>query len=119
MPNSDSDSCASSTTSTSDSLSRPSSNTSASSAASQEHPIAVEWAKWEDRLYENVPPMPDNLFDCSVDEATCEGRQDAYRAKTAAARKDVLQEYKKWWADNHEEISKLINSREPNEGPDC
>ncbi|SJK98617.1 uncharacterized protein ARMOST_01885 [Armillaria ostoyae] len=111
MPNSDSDACASSTTSTSDSISRSSSNTSAPSVASQ-HPI-------EDRLYENVPPMPENLFDYSVDAATCQARRDAYRAKTAAARKDVLQEYKKWWADNHEEISKLINSRQPNEGPDC
>ncbi|KAK0452450.1 hypothetical protein EV421DRAFT_1898187 [Armillaria borealis] len=65
MPNSDSDACTSSTTSTSDSMSRSSSNTSASSVASQ-HPIAVEWAKWEDRLYENVPPMPENLFDYSA-----------------------------------------------------
>ncbi|PBK68919.1 hypothetical protein ARMSODRAFT_1019493 [Armillaria solidipes] len=53
MLNSDSDSCAFTLTSTFDSISR--SSASVPSVASQEHPIAAEWAKWEDRPYECAP----------------------------------------------------------------
>ncbi|KAK0449717.1 uncharacterized protein EV420DRAFT_1646711 [Desarmillaria tabescens] len=104
MSTSDSDSCASSVDSTLDCISRSTSNSSATSVASQEHPIVLEWAKWEDRLFEDVPPPPEDLFDNSVDYATRQARQKAYQAKVDAAMKDVLEEYKKWWADNDEAI---------------
>ncbi|KAK0452474.1 hypothetical protein EV421DRAFT_1898208 [Armillaria borealis] len=90
-----------------------------STPAVEEHPFVIEFEKWADRLYENEPPSPGDLFDDSVDEATRQARQNAYQAKVDAALKDVLEEYRKWWADNEEAIQEWLNSGEENEGPDC
>ncbi|PBL00385.1 hypothetical protein ARMGADRAFT_1024379 [Armillaria gallica] len=84
---------------------------------SEKHPLLVELEKWEDRLYENEPPCPEDLFDETVNEATRQARQQAYTAKTEAAMKDALEEYKKWWADNAEALAQWIDSGEQNEGP--
>ncbi|SJL06396.1 uncharacterized protein ARMOST_09732 [Armillaria ostoyae] len=107
MSDSESDSCASSGSSILDSITRSSSNSSASSvpAVSEQHPILVELEKWEERLYENEPPCPEDLFDETVNEATRQARQQAYTAKAEAAMKDALEEYKKWWVDNAEALA--------------
>ncbi|PBK79507.1 hypothetical protein ARMGADRAFT_1093078 [Armillaria gallica] len=87
--------------------------------AVEKHPLVIELEKWGDRLYENEPPAPEDLFDCSVDEATRQARQNAYRAKADAAMKDVLEKYRSWWVDNDEAIQEWLNSVEQEEGPDC
>ncbi|PBK76605.1 DUF292-domain-containing protein [Armillaria solidipes] len=107
MSDSESESCASSVSSIVDSITRSSSNSSASSApaVSEKHPILVELEKWEERLYENEPPFPEDLFDETVNEATRQARQQAYTANAEAAMKDALEEYKKWWVDNAEALA--------------
>ncbi|PBK79498.1 hypothetical protein ARMGADRAFT_1021486 [Armillaria gallica] len=64
--------------------------------------ISVEFLKWKDRLYKDVPPEPE--WDSSVDEATRQAREEGYMAKVNAATKDVLEEYTKWRANNDEAL---------------
>ncbi|PBK68907.1 hypothetical protein ARMSODRAFT_1085323 [Armillaria solidipes] len=37
-----------------------------STPAVEEHPFVIELEKWADRLYENEPPSPEDLFDDSI-----------------------------------------------------
>ncbi|KAG7448793.1 uncharacterized protein BT62DRAFT_1074330 [Guyanagaster necrorhizus] len=59
-----------------------------------------------DRLFKDVPPAPEDLFDTPVEKPTRQARQQAYSAKVDEAMKDVLEEYSKWWADNEEALEK-------------
>ncbi|KAK0466320.1 uncharacterized protein EV420DRAFT_1636901 [Desarmillaria tabescens] len=116
MPHSEPDPCASSMGSILNPTTRSNSNSSALFAAAmlEKHPILIELEKWRERLF---PPSPRDLFDESVDEATRQARQQAYAAKKDAVRKDVLEEYKKWWVDNAEALEEWLDSGEENEGP--
>ncbi|PBK67167.1 hypothetical protein ARMSODRAFT_959311 [Armillaria solidipes] len=72
---------------------------------SDQHPIAAEFRKWQTLLSDATPPMTDDLFDRTVDEATQKQREQAYLDATEAATKDLNRDFMKWCADHEEELA--------------